>query len=497
MDRQAEPPMTGATCFSCRSTGGLETERGDDSSPASAVSLEWSSRQHLLSAGLRAAGPFTSLSKPARCPPARTWARPVNLLVTASTFPRWRGDEVPDFVWRQVLALKRQYPSLNLHVLAPHDAGSECIEDWDGIHVHRFRYFLPESFQRLVYPAIWPNIKRNPALLLLAPFLLFFEFVATIRLLRKEEVALVYSHWFMPQGIACGLAAWILRVPHVLTSHSSDVQIMAKLPLLGPALVRFILKRCHAITVVSRRSHEKLRIYFTGASWEHLSTRIKIIPMGVDLAEWSGDEFSLEQIREHLGVKEKQVLLFVGRLVEKKGLGYLLDALNHPALRSRKDILLVIAGTGPIRKELKERIDRLGLADIVRFVGFINGEQKREWFAVSSIVLVPSIITDAGDAEGFPVSLMEGLSAGKICVATDVSGADEVLVDGANGYLVPQKSVEPLQQALLSALDQTPHQRNRMSEQAKQCAHRFDIDQIAREHYEHLIEPVVLATPTR
>jgi glycosyltransferase involved in cell wall biosynthesis len=421
----------------------------------------------------------------------------MNLLVTASTFPRWRGDEVPDFVWQQVLALKRQYPSLNLHVLAPHDAGSKCNEDWEGIHIHRFRYFLPESLQRLVYPAIWPNIKLNPTLFLLVPFLLIFEFVATIRLLQKEDIALLYSHWFMPQGIACGLAAWILRVPHVLTSHSSDVQVMGKLPVLGPALVPFILKRCHAITVVSRRSREKMKWFFDGTAWEHLSARVKIIPMGVDLAEWSGDEFPLEQVGERLGVKDKQVLLFVGRLVEKKGLCFLLDALNHPDLKSRKDLLLIIAGTGPMREKLEEQVESLRLRDIVRFVGFIKGEQKREWFAVSSIVLVPSIITDAGDAEGFPVSLMEGLSAGKICVATDVSGADEILVDGANGYLVPQKSVAPLQQALLSALDQEPHERDHMSEKARQCARCFAIDQIAREHYEHLIEPIELATPTK
>lgn len=420
----------------------------------------------------------------------------MNLLVTASTFPRWRGDDVPDFVWQQVQALKRQYPDLILHVLAPHDAGAASRETWDGIHIHRFRYFYPLSLQRLVYPAIWPNIKQNSLLLFLAPFLLISEFLATIRLIRRENIALVYSHWFMPQGVACGLAAWIMRVPHVLTSHSSDVQVMSKLPVLGPGLVRFLLKRCHAITAVSQRSLEKIKRYFDGVSWDSVSAQTRIIPMGVDLSEWNTDRDSDGQAAEQWGVADKTVLLFVGRLVEKKGLQFLLEALDHPSLRSRNDFVLVIAGSGPLRDTLTNQVEDRNLENHVRFVGFIKGEEKRAWFALCSILLVPSIITDEGDAEGFPVSLMEGLSAGKVCIATDVSGADDVLTDGENGYLVSEKSVESLRRALLLALDTAPEDRRRMGDSARQCAGRFDMDRITREHYEHLIEPIAATSST-
>ena len=417
----------------------------------------------------------------------------MNLLLTTSTFPRWRDDDVPDFVWRQVLAFKRQFPEMRIHVLAPHDAGAAARETWEGIHIHRFRYFYPRALQRLVYPAIWPNIKRNPLLLALAPCLLVSEFLATIKLIRRENISLVYSHWFMPQGVACGLAAWALRVPHVLTSHSSDVQVMSKLPVLGPGLVRFLLRRCHAITAVSHRSLEKIKRYFSGASWDAVAAQTKIIPMGVELQEWRMDGVSVNRAAEQRGLANKTVLLSIGRLVEKKGLQFLLRALDHPTVKSRNDFVLIIAGSGPLRETLEREVNDRNLQKHVQFVGFVKGEQKREWFALSSILLIPSIITDDGDAEGFPVSLMEGLSTGKVCIATDVSGADEVLRDGENGYLVPEKSVESLRRTLLLALDKAPEERRRMGDNARRCAARFDMDKIAREHYEHLIAPIVSA----
>ena len=87
---------------------------------------------------------------------------------------------MPDFVWQQSAELKKNYPQLSLMILAPHHAGSKTSEQWNGISIRRFRYFFPDRLQLLVYPAIWPNIQHNPVLVLLVPFLLILEFIATL-----------------------------------------------------------------------------------------------------------------------------------------------------------------------------------------------------------------------------------------------------------------------------------------------------------------------------
>jgi glycosyltransferase involved in cell wall biosynthesis len=101
---------------------------------------------------------------------------------------------------------------------------------------------------------------------------------------------------------------------------------------------------------------------------------------------------------------------------------------------------------------------------------------------------VPSIITDSGDAEGLPVSLMEGLAYGKVCIATNESGADDILIDGKDGFLLPQKDVDGLSAALVRAARLTPTERQAMTTAAQATAQQFSWPTIARQHYDFLFK---------
>jgi glycosyltransferase involved in cell wall biosynthesis len=412
----------------------------------------------------------------------------MNILIASSTFPRWPNDAVPDFVWQQAVHLHKSFPELKIFILAPHDEGAKRTEEWDGIKIFRFRYFFPSRLERLVYPAIWPNIKRNPLLVLLIPFLILTEFISTFRLVRSQNIKLVYSHWFLPQAIACGLAARILGVPHVLTTHSSDVQVMGKLPVIGRLIVRSWIRQCKAVSAVSRRSLAKLRAFFSDAEWEELSQMAQVIPMGVDLEAWRHLPMTGDKAREKHGIPPGLVLLFMGRLAEKKGLDYLLEALAAPEFQlPQSQPTLIIAGDGPLRVRLRKKCAQLGLSDMVRFVGYVQGQEKRDYFAAADVLVLPSIITSSGDAEGLPVVLVEGLASGNICVASDASGADDIIVDGVNGFLVPQKDAVALRGAIMRCAQLSPEEKDRMCNNAVETAKRFDWQTIATRHFEHLI----------
>ena len=106
----------------------------------------------------------------------------MRIIVLASTFPRWKEDSIPTFVQDQLTYLKLIRPDWEIFVLAPHDEGAKSFETTKYGEIHRFKYFYPSRYQRLVYPAILPNLSNNKWLYFQVPFLVLSEFFALLRL---------------------------------------------------------------------------------------------------------------------------------------------------------------------------------------------------------------------------------------------------------------------------------------------------------------------------
>lgn len=408
----------------------------------------------------------------------------MRILITASTFPRWPDDELPDFVWRQVQALNELCPDVEVTVLAPHDRGAATHETWRQVRIRRFRYVFPSALQRLAYPAIWPNLKRSPWLLVQVPFFLIAEFFATLRFILSERPAVVYSHWFMPQGVACGLAALATGTKHVFTSHSQDVAVLRNVPLLGPWIVRFLTRRAHAATAVSSRTRSAIAKFFESDEWECLGTKVAVIPMGVDLEEWHRD-LQLASADDLPDGVVSPTILFVGRLAAKKGIADLLAAMQLEPL-SAIDPCLVIAGSGPQREPLEQQVRDAGLDDRVFFPGFVSGVEKAAYFRTADVVALPSVVTEDGDAEGLPVVLLESLAAGNVIVASDASNAGELIKSGEQGFIVPERDPHALASSLAGALTLSPERLRTLRRNARRTARDFAWPVIARRHAEHL-----------
>lgn len=400
----------------------------------------------------------------------------MRILVAASTFPAHDDDPVPAFVRDQVIALKKYYPDDHYAVLAPHDKRSqtksftrhECYDEY------RFHYFWPFSLEKLAGRGIMPALKANPLNYLLIPFLFIGEFIALLRLTRRLKPDILYAHWFTPQAITARLVSFFTRTPFVFTTHASDVDVWHKIPTIGKSIVRHTAARAQAITAVSSRSMGKLEAFFSPGAWRELRQRTIVIPMGIDLPA------AAKKSRKKSAAP---TIVFVGRLAEKKGVQYLLPAfaaLQKELPKTR----LTIGGDGPMLSSLKAQAKELGVSNSVSFPGYVSGSDKHTLIASSDVYVVPSIITKSGDAEGLPVSLMEGLSYGNICVATFESGADDILRDGKDGFLIPQKDSNALEKALKKALTLSTDDRRQMSVAATQTAQQFAWPKIARRYHE-------------
>ena len=354
----------------------------------------------------------------------------MKILVLTSTYSRWEGDTEPRFVDNLSQHLAHAH---EVHVLAPHAPGAARSEVLEGIPVYRFRY-APESLQTLAYSGgILPNLRERPLRFLLVPLFLMAQTVAILRLMRTHRFDIVHAHWIIPQGFSAALARLAgLPAPIVLTSHGGD--LFALKGRLFSGLKRWITGRCEGLSVVSSAMRE--RAADLGLMQRE---RIHTLPMGVDTA--GGFE-------PPAATTAREGILFVGRLVDKKGIEYLLEAMPR-VLAEEASARLTIVGDGPLAGELADRARALDVMHAVTFAGSVANHEVPGYLKRAAVTVFPSIVTDSGDQEGTPVAIMEALACGCAAVVSDYPGARDIIIDGRTGLLVPQKSPEALAEALL------------------------------------------------
>ena len=138
--------------------------------------------------------------------------------------------------------------------------------------------------------------------------------------------------------------------------------------------------------------------------------------------------------------------LCVASLQEYKGHAVLLEALAGAPALERVELELV--GSGPLRAELEDRVQRLGLSQRVRFAGSVPEDVVRSLLERADLLVLPSVVARDGQMEGLPVVLMEALASGVPVVATRLSGVPELVEDERTGLLAAPGDAADLRDAL-------------------------------------------------
>lgn len=381
------------------------------------------------------------------------------LLMTASTFPRWVGDTEPRFVLDLAKAL---LPWFEVTVLAPACPDAAPIETLEGVKVLRYRYFPFRKFETLCYPgAIIPRIKEKKVRALLVPFLVLALWAKLLRIRGQYDV--VHAHWFIPQGIVQSV---FKSPPFVVTGHGGDVTG------LNTGLMRrlkaCVLARAAGVTTVSHHLAGVLDGIRPG-------TPVEIVPMGCDTARF-GAAHRVENYFEQNG---RKVILFVGRLAEKKGVTYLIEA-----MRQVENALLVIAGDGPLRQSLAEQAVPLG--DKIRFLGSKTHDELVAVYASADVFAAPSVEAKNGDIEGFGLVFLEAMASGLPVVASRSGGIPDVVKDGVNGLLVEPANAVDLAEKLNAVL-QSPPLAETLRRGGSQTAAEYDYKVIGA-HYAEILQ---------
>lgn len=387
------------------------------------------------------------------------------ILMLTSCYPKKSGEPSGIFLHHLAKQLKRQ--GWRVVVLVPNFPGGSIREEIEGIPVHRFNYFIPR-WQNLCYGSgMLPNLKKSPALWFQVPFYLTSMFWSVIKILKTESVDLIHAHWILPQGLIARLIWIFTKKPFVLTVHGGD--IFAFGGFWGTFFKRFALEAARVCTANSTFTQSRVKMVTD-------QIPIRVVPMGVDVDCFSPKAFD-PTLREQLGIQGEMVL-FVGRLVEQKGVHHLLGAMPE-VLEEFPKAVLVLIGDGTQKTELKQFAARSGIIDAVRFLGVVSHDCLPLYYAAADVFVGPSVVDRSGVTEGLGVVFLEAASSGISIIGTSVGGISDVLREGVTGLAVPPGEKRDLAQAIKILLldDQL---RNRLGKGArKKVLEHFSWFQIA------------------
>ena len=263
----------------------------------------------------------------------------------------------------------------------------------------------------------------------------------------------IHAHWAIPGGVLGALLARQQRLPLVISLHGSDMYLARKSPVYG-RLARWAFGQAKAISACSQNLFD---------SAIHLGAplnRTRLIPYGVDT-----QRFSPAPSRANTA----PVVLATGRLVAKKGFDQLIAA--APAIFARCPAAEIwIAGEGDSRAQLEGLRAALPapLQTKIKFLGQRPWSDLPDLLRQASVFVLPSVRDEAGNEDGLPNSLLEGMASGLAIVASDLAGVPAVIRDEQTGLLMPPGDASALADAVVRLLQDAE-----LSERLGHAARRF------------------------
>ena len=237
-----------------------------------------------------------------------------------------------------------------------------------------------------------------------------------------------------PQGIVTFLISRILQKPIVLSDTFMEwpKRLLAKF--YWP-LSRFVASHATVLTV---NSH-KVKRFWELAGVQSDKIMISVLWF-VSRIEGKGEKSSLaETLKSELGYRK--VVLFLGRLIPRKGIDYLIKAFAEVS-KDIEGVGLLIVGEGPEREKLEGLCDNIGIDNVI-FTGYVDEDTKTLYYLLADFFVLPSIYLKVTEEWGLVVN--EAMSVGKPAIVTTAVGcAYELVKNGINGYIVPEKSVASL-----------------------------------------------------
>lgn len=359
----------------------------------------------------------------------------IRIILLSSSYPSVKEEVSRDFMTDFADSLMRR--NIRVFVICPHKPGLPFGELSKNISIIRFPYWFTLSGQRLGEKGgIIASLAKSPIISLqIIPFIIC-QFIVVLKTIRREQIDLIHSHWIIPQGFVGAMVRLCTRIPHVTSIHGTDIHFIHKFSMIYP-LTKILDHYTNAITFNSRYTCRLFREIVP------IKKKHRIIPMGIYADDYTHNT--------EINVSSKKRVLFIGRLIELKGISYLIQAIKIIDSYD-SNIGLSIVGDGPIKSELEKLAKDLNISSKVNFYGYINRESLYSVYKSADVFVLPTI-TIYGQTEGLGVVLLEAMASGVPVIGSNTGGITDIIEDGVNGLLVPEGDPQALADAIIRILE--------------------------------------------
>jgi len=342
--------------------------------------------------------------------------------------------------------------------------------DLDEIHIEFLEPVKPSSSRK-----VWRELNK----------LLWRPFGADVSIVKACDPSLVHAH-FGTDGVAFYPVARKLKLPMIVTLHGVDINVHRDWWESGKFgwgnrtyPERLLQMGKEGVSFIAVSNAIRQRAIEFGLPPE----RVKVNYIGVDTQFFKPEGQPISE--------RARRILFVGRLVEKKGCEYLIRAFREVYIAVQNSELFIV-GDGPLRTSLEALARKLDIP--VKFLGPLNPFQVKKCFDQARVLCLPSVHASNGDAEGFGMVILEAQACGVPVVTSAKGGAIEGLRDGLTGYAFPERDIDILVDRLLKLITDDKLATSMAAEATKFISECFDIrkcnqklesfyDQVFSEHY--------------
>ncbi len=294
-----------------------------------------------------------------------------------------------------------------------------------------WRHLLLAVTRPAVYFKTWAtlfSLKHKPSKFFRGVICLF-RAAGLVKFVEQNQFNLIHAHFLTAAGETALYLSKLTGIPFGATAYAMDIYVD------NSGLVGKLRNATYVNGTT--KFNENFMAKLVPERAERMVTRYYGIPTSEKMpSPLPHDQFTF---------------IAVGRLVEKKGFKYLVEACAE--LKSRGfDFACKIIGKGPLEAELKNQIAALGLENEVTFPGYIAPNEMSNMYRSGDILVAPCVVAANGDVDGLPNVCLEAMDCGLPIISTTISGIPEGVEDGVNGWLIPPNDTAALAEAMRKAL---------------------------------------------
>ncbi|WP_027624320.1 glycosyltransferase family 4 protein [Clostridium lundense] len=350
----------------------------------------------------------------------------MKILMLSWEYPPKTEGELSNHVYN--LSHKLSKLGHEIHIITCEE-GTEPIEEEDnGVFIHRVSTYKIDT-------------KDFTNWVMQLNFAMIEEGIRIIRNLGKFDI--IHAHdWLV--AFSAKTLKWSFNIPMICTIHSTE---HGKNNGIRTDMQRYIsstewLLTYEASRVIVCSNYMKSEVQ---TLFKIPSDKICVIPNGVNAEDFKLN-FDKKEFRKKYAKEDEKIICFIGKHVFGKGV-YLLVETAPEIIHKFNNIKFVIAGVGPIRDELQERVIQMGLSEKVLFPGYLTKDERNKLYNVSNITVIPSLY------EPFGIVALEAMAGGCPVVASDTGGLSEIVQHEENGFKFINGSRESLVYNICEALE--------------------------------------------